>query len=141
MTDHPPGDGNSGLLFSDQPPPPGMLGERNKDSVLFDVKQLDVADDGTAAKSAQLDRIAKGGNNQPPGSGLIDVRTLASAGEGADAPPPVIEPEAVLVAEIKAQPVPVPIEPPASTFQRVLFALSFLAIIGVAVFLAIEAAG
>lgn len=117
-----------------------MLGERNKDSVLFDVSSLDVADDGKAAKSAQLDRIAKGGGNQPPGSGLIDVRTLASSGEGADASPPVIEPEAVLVAEIKAQPVPVPIEPPASTFQRIVFALSFLAIIGVAVFLAIEAA-
>lgn len=141
MTEQRRADGNSGLLFSDQPPPPGMHGERNKDSVLFDVAKLEVADDGQAAKSAQLDRIAKGGNNPAPGSGLIDVRTLASAGEGTDAAPPVIEPEAVLVAEIKAQPVPVPIEPPASTFQRVLFALSFIAIIGVAVFLAMEAAG
>jgi hypothetical protein len=134
---------DNSLLFSPQPPPKSdMLGARNPDSVLFDVRRLDTAEeDEDAEKSKQLDRIAAGGGGKQAGSGLINVHTLvANASEdGTEAAGPVvIEKTAAVVAEVAARPV-MPVELPRSKIPGILVATTFVALIGVVVILAFEA--
>ncbi|MBC8070457.1 MAG: hypothetical protein IAG13_19150 [Deltaproteobacteria bacterium] len=126
--------GESGLWFSPQPFPPGLVGQRHLDSTLFDLRQLD---------AAGLQRREQGplvGTREQPGSGLIDIKTLVGAAQQGDAPARavVIPPPRGLVAFV----------PPTATMPvandsavRKLLGATCLALLMVALVLAVEALG
>jgi hypothetical protein len=123
--------GESGLWFSPQPFPPGLVGQRHLDSTLFDLRQLDAS----RLHAREPDTIV-GGAREQPGSGLIDIKALVGAQRDATARPLRIPP-ATLVTWI---PVPVDTITPAQdrNTRRMLFA-TCLALLAMVVVLAIEA--
>lgn len=91
--------GDSGLLFSPQAFPPGLLGQRRVESTLFDVRQIDVA--RRLARYRQPEP-----SNVQAGSGLIDIATLVGVTRGGDARPVVVPPPHRLVAHLDPAPAP-----------------------------------
>src|SRR5262245_1095336 len=95
--DHPSGRKEDSVLFRPQDQSPGMLGQRNTDSVLFKAAQLEPVGRPRAPAAADGD-----------GSGLVDVAALVEpSGDG-----PLVEPKAALVTEIESRS-PLPIDEPA----------------------------
>lgn len=124
--------GDSGPLFSPQPFPPGLLGQRHLDSTLFDLRTLD------AARLAPREPRAAGGRaGDPPGSGLIDIKTLVAAHHGeAPARPITLLPPRTLVALPEAPVAPTPV-----ASNRPLLIATCIALLGVVIALALAAVG
>jgi hypothetical protein len=84
-------EGTDELLFSPMvnPTAPGgdMLGERNPDSVLFDVKTLDGRDDPESSARAGKEAATA----EEEASGLIDVKKVLAETTDAEPDSPVIE--------------------------------------------------
>ncbi len=88
---------DSGLWFSPQPFPPGLLGQRHMDSALFDLRKLDGATLRGRTRELGSDR-----SREAQGSGLIDVKALVAA--GGDMPRvPVMPPGGLLVGLVATQ--------------------------------------
>jgi hypothetical protein len=127
-----PAPGDSGPLFSPQPFPPGLLGQRRLDSTLFDLRTLD------AAQLAPREARAAGGHaGEPPGSGLIDIKTLVAAHHGeSPARPVTLLPPRTLVALPDA-----PMAPTSEGSNRPLLVATCIALLGVVIALAAAALG
>jgi hypothetical protein len=122
---------DSGLLFSYQPPPPGLLDQRHLDSALFDVEELERRRLGSQWGSPF--GVAPSTGTPAPGSGVIDlamlVSTAADAGTSASAPIIEVERAAAVVVELRSLPPSepeVPVEP-SMLGPRILIAACFVA--------------
>jgi hypothetical protein len=126
--------GESGLWFSPQPFPPGLVGQRHLDSTLFDLRQLDAAGLQRREPSTLV------GAREQAGSGLIDIKTLIGATQQGDsgARAVVIPPPRGLVAF--AQPAAsMPVANDGAL--RKLLGVTCLALLMIALVLAVEAVG
>lgn len=125
--------GDSGPLFSPQPFPPGLLGQRHLDSTLFDLRTLD------AARLTPREHRAAGnrGGGEPPGSGLIDIKTLVAAHHGeSPARRITLLPPRTLVALPEA-----PVAPTPAASNRPLLIATCIALLGVVIALVLAAVG
>ncbi|MCA9603738.1 MAG: DUF4339 domain-containing protein, partial [Myxococcales bacterium] len=78
-----------GAAPTSMPDQTSMTGQRNENSVLFSLANLQAL--ATESSSASVRPEAKAGHAQGDGSGLIDIRALAAAtGMGASAPAPAL---------------------------------------------------
>lgn len=124
-----------------EPTGPSMLGARNVDSVLFNIKDLDAAT-GSEARA--------GGNREferdTGDSGLIDVSKLVpelpeGQPKGASLIPSAAPPGS-LVAEVQSRPTgSYAAVTPQSKMQTYILVAAILALLGVAILLAVKALG
>jgi hypothetical protein len=122
------------VLFSPManPTAPGgeMLGERNPDSVLFDIRKLD-DDDEREASSARAGK----GSTEEEASGLIDVKKVL-AETSAEAAPLAINPLAPTPSSAEPEPVP---EPTSDRVRTTLLLASIVTLLFVGALLAVKA--
>ncbi len=123
-----------------EPTGPSMLGARNVDSVLFNIKDLD----GATGSEAEA-RSAREFERDTGDSGLIDVSKLVpDAPDGKRRPPtiPSVAPPGSLVAEVQSRPTGQhSAVTPQSKAQTYILVTAILALLGVAILLAIKALG
>jgi hypothetical protein len=124
-----------------EPAGPQMLGARNVDSVLFNIKDLDVTKPAAAKQEASA--VTQDLEDPPGGSGLIDVSKLVpESPDGKRHPPKITTAPAPgsIVAQIQQRPVPqqVVVRPTNKT-QTYIMVAAILALLGVAILLAIKA--
>ena len=126
--------GESGLWFSPQPFPPGLVGQRHLDSTLFDLRKLD------AAGLQRREQNTLIGTREQAGSGLIDIKTLVGATQHGDAGARavVIPPPRGLVAFVQPT-ATMPISNDGAL--RKLLGVTCLALLMIALVLAVEAVG
>ena len=117
-----------------------MLGARNVDSVLFNIKDLDASATPSAAAGEPRQFERDTGD-----SGLIDVKKLVpESPDGKRRPPtiPSVAPPGSLVAEVQSRTTgPQPVVAPQSKAQTYILVAAILALLGVAILLAIKAVG
>ncbi len=96
------GGGGRGSLFpeeeEDDQPKPAMTGQRNENSVLFSLSNLQALATGGPKKSPTVGLSSSGGSGSKDGSGLLDIRAMAAstvAASEASAGPGFSDPVAV----------------------------------------------
>lgn len=125
-----------------EPAGPQMLGARNVDSVLFNIKDLDVSKPAAAKQEARVVPTTEL-EDPPGGSGLIDVSKLVPESADGKRHAPKITgspPPGSIVAQIQQRPVPqqVVVRPTNKT-QTYIMVAAILALLGVAILLTIKA--
>lgn len=122
-------------LFSPQPFPPGLIGQRSLESTLFDLRALE-----DARRRGGPDALVSRPREPSAGSGLIDIKTLIGAtqrGTAAASVPAMVLPARSLVAA-PTMAATLPVVPPAPR-TRTWLGLACVALFTTVVALAVAA--